>query len=169
MMNKLLSFTQLENKAIILQNEPIFIYPFCQNIVDEYHIKYPQFKITFSIEGLEEIQADPTFLYSIFTNLIDNAYKYSYPDNRVLEIKLKKFRKNLVMQFIDQGIGIPSDELENIFRKFYRLENEFNQHGSAGIGLAFCKELVNFMKGEISVKSKVGKGSEFKIILPLET
>jgi two-component system phosphate regulon sensor histidine kinase PhoR len=58
--------------------------------------------------------------------------------------------------------------MENIFRKFYRIQSQYNQQGSVGLGLAFCKELVNFMKGDIFVKSKVGIGSEFTIILPYE-
>ncbi|MFD2148091.1 sensor histidine kinase [Mucilaginibacter antarcticus] len=70
--------------------------------------------------------------------------------------------------FTDKGIGIPKNELSNIFRKFYRLENQYNQNGSVGLGLAFCKELVNFMEGDIAVKSKVDEGSEFTVTLPYE-
>jgi two-component system phosphate regulon sensor histidine kinase PhoR len=53
-----------------------------------------------------------------------------------------------------------------IFKKFYRLENQYNQNGSVGLGLAFCKELVNFMDGDIVVKSRVDVGSEFIVTLP---
>ncbi|MNY26688.1 Alkaline phosphatase synthesis sensor protein PhoR [compost metagenome] len=98
---------------------------------------------------------------------MDNAYKYSPPGNKFLNINVKRQRKSVVFRFIDQGIGIEKQELENVFKKFYKVENEFNRHGSVGIGLAFCKEIVNFMNGEINVKSKPGKGSEFKIVLPL--
>ena len=70
------------------------------------------------------------------------------------------------IRFKDAGIGIPSSEINNIFKKFYRIQNRYNQNGSVGLGLAFCKELVNFMNGEISVKSVVDKGTEFKIVLP---
>jgi two-component system phosphate regulon sensor histidine kinase PhoR len=71
-----------------------------------------------------------------------------------------------VLRFKDTGIGIPSSEINNIFKKFYRIQNLYNQNGSVGLGLAFCKELVNFMNGEITVKSVVSKGTEFKIVLP---
>jgi two-component system phosphate regulon sensor histidine kinase PhoR len=73
-----------------------------------------------------------------------------------------------MFSFIDKGIGIPKNELNNIFRKFYRLENQYNQNGSVGLGLAFCKELVNFMDGDITVKSRVDVGSEFVVTLPYE-
>ncbi|MNF10806.1 Sensor histidine kinase RcsC [compost metagenome] len=72
----------------------------------------------------------------------------------------------MVFRFTDQGIGIPASEINNIFKKFFRIQNQYNQNGSVGLGLAFCKELINFMQGEITVKSKVNKGSEFKIVLP---
>lgn len=166
MMNKLLSFTQIENRAISVKEEIINLEVFCQNIIDAYQIRYPNFNIRYKIEGVEQFRADPVLLGSIFQNLIDNAYKYSFTGKKELDIIIKKVKKNLVVRFIDQGIGIPSAELINIFKKFYRIQSEYNQQGSVGLGLAFCKELVNFMNGSITVKSKEGKGSEFKIELP---
>jgi len=168
MMNKLLSFTQIENRAISVKEEIINLEVFCQNMVDAYQIRYPNFNIRYKIEGIEQFRTDPVLLGSIFQNLIDNAYKYSSPDKKELDIVIKKVKKNLVFRFADQGIGIPDDELTNIFKKFYRIQSQYNQQGSAGLGLAFCKELVNFMNGTITVKSKVGKGSEFKIELPYD-
>jgi two-component system phosphate regulon sensor histidine kinase PhoR len=100
--------------------------------------------------------------------LIDNAYKYSRPDKKVLKILITKIKKQVIFKFSDQGIGIPAKDLNNIFEKFFRVQNEYNQQGSVGLGLAFCKELVKFMHGTISVKSAVGKGSEFTIELPYE-
>jgi two-component system phosphate regulon sensor histidine kinase PhoR len=117
---------------------------------------------------MEYYKTDPVLLASIFQNLIDNAYKYSSLEHKYLYIDIYKRKRNIVFQFIDQGIGIPAKEISNIFRKFYRIQNQYNQHGSVGLGLAFCKELVNFMNGTISVKSKVGSGSEFTIELPID-
>lgn len=168
MMNKLLSFTQIENRAIKMKEEVINLEVFCQNLVDAYQIKYPNFIIRYKLEGVEEFKADPVLLGSIFQNLIDNAYKYSSIDNKELDIVIKKGKKTIVFQFIDQGIGIPASEQVNIFKKFYRIQSQYNQQGSVGLGLAFCKELVNFMNGTISVSSKEGKGSEFKIELPFD-
>jgi two-component system phosphate regulon sensor histidine kinase PhoR len=168
LMNKLLSFTQIENRSIEINKENINLEIFIQNIIDAYQLKYPDFNIHHEISGVEYLVADPVLLGSIFDNLIDNAYKYSKRDNRELKIRIKKEKKNLVFKFIDTGIGIPKDETDNIFRKFYRIQNQYNQQGSVGLGLAFCKELINFMNGSISVKSKIGKGSEFIIVLPYE-
>jgi two-component system phosphate regulon sensor histidine kinase PhoR len=168
LMNKLLSFTQIENKAIQIKPESINLEVFCQNLIDSYQVKYPNFDISYIIKGVEYFRSDPVLLGSIFQNLIDNAYKYSRPDNKVLKIKITKIKKQLFIKFSDRGIGIPTKDLNNIFEKFFRVQNEYNQQGSVGLGLAFCKELVKFMHGNISVKSVVGEGSEFTIELPYE-
>jgi len=168
LMNKLLSFTQIENKAIQLKLESINLEVFCQNLIDSYQLKYPNFDISYTLRGVEYFKSDPVLLGSIFQNLIDNAYKYARPDNKVLKIRISRVKKIITIKFSDLGIGIPTKELNNIFEKFFRVQNEYNQQGSVGLGLAFCKELVKFMNGNISVKSVVGKGSEFTIELPYE-
>ncbi|MGB4397902.1 MAG: HAMP domain-containing sensor histidine kinase [Daejeonella sp.] len=168
LMNKLLSFTQIENKAIKIKEESINLDVFCQNMIDAYQIKYPKFDIVCQIDGIEYFKTDPVLLGSIFQNLIDNAYKYSNPDKKYLKISIRKIRKNLIMKFTDRGIGIPSQDIDNIFKKFFRVQNQYNQQGSVGLGLAFCKELVKFMNGNITVHSVEGKGSEFTIELPYE-
>jgi two-component system phosphate regulon sensor histidine kinase PhoR len=168
LMNKLLSFTQIENRAIQIKPESINLEVFCQNLIDSYQVKYPNFDISYEINGVEHFRSDPVLLGSLFQNLIDNAYKYSRPDNKVLKIHITKIKKHLLFNFSDHGIGIPAKDLNNIFEKFFRVQNEYNQQGSVGLGLAFCKELVKFMHGTISVKSVAGKGSEFTIELPYE-
>ena len=107
-------------------------------------------------------------LGSVFQNLIENAYKYSHPNKKELAINIGHEKRNIIFSFADKGIGIQKGELSNIFKKFYRIENKYNQNGSVGLGLAFCKELVNFMDGEIIVNSKVNEGSEFIVTLPYE-
>src|SRR5690606_36601213 len=120
------------------------------------------------IEGIEHFKTDPVLLGSIFQNLVDNAYKYSNPHKKILKISIRKIKKQVVFRIKDSSIGIPAGDIENIFKKFFRVQNQYNQQGSVGLGLAFSKELVNFMNGTISVQSVEGKGSEFKIELPYE-
>ena len=168
LMNKLLSFTQIENKAIKINLENINLEVFCQNLIDSYQLKYPIFDISCDIQGVEYFKSDPVLVGSIFQNLIDNAYKYSRPDNKTLKISIAKVKKQLLFKFSDHGIGIPAKDINNIFKKFFRVQNEYNQQGSVGLGLAFCEELVKFMNGSITVVSVVGKGSEFTIELPYD-
>lgn len=166
LMNKLLAFTQIENKAITLNKDEIDIKDFIESTIEVHTLKHPDFNFTYEISGLKTFVTDPVLLGSLFDNLTENAYKYSLPTNKKLHITARLIRDKIVFRFKDEGIGIPSSEINNIFKKFYRIQNKYNQNGSVGLGLAFCKELVVFMKGEISVKSMIDKGSEFKIVLP---
>jgi two-component system phosphate regulon sensor histidine kinase PhoR len=166
LMNKLLSFTQLENKSIDIKKEEINIKDFARRYIESFSMKYPDFKLNLKTTNAETIYTDPVLLGSVFQNLIENAYKYSHPQKKELALNIKGDKRSVTFSFIDKGIGIPKNELNNIFNKFYRIENQYNQNGSVGLGLAFCKELVNFMNGEITVNSKVDEGSEFIVTLP---
>jgi len=169
LMNKLLSFTQLENKSIRIKKEDIVLEDFVRGYMDTFRIKYPDFKLEYRIHGIIDFYTDPVLLGSIFQNLIENAYKYSNPKSRELFINIRLDKRNIVFSFKDKGIGIAKEEITHIFKKFYRIENQYNQNGSVGLGLAFCKELANFMNGEIEVKSKINAGSEFIVTLPYES
>lgn len=166
LMNKLLAFTQIENKAITLNQDEINIEDFIESTIEAHTLKHPDFNFSYEISGFKTFVTDPVLLGSLFDNLAENAYKYSPIDHKKLHITARLIKDKVVLRFKDGGIGIPSSEINNIFKKFYRIQNRYNQNGSVGLGLAFCKELVNFMNGEISVKSVVDKGTEFKIVLP---
>ena len=168
LMNKLLSFTQLENKSINIKKEEIDVDNFVKSYIETFRIKYPNFKISYYVHEVHPLFTDPVLLGSIFQNLIENAYKYSHPQKKELYINVSHTKRNIVFSFRDKGIGIQKEELTNVFKKFYRIENQYNQNGSAGLGLAFCKELANFMDGEIIVNSKINEGSEFIVTLPYE-
>lgn len=168
LLNTLLSFTQLENKVFKLKKKTVDLDDFCRNIVNSYKIKHPDFDIHYAIHGVEEIETDETLLISLFQNMIDNAYKYSSFDKKYLRINIYKQKREIFFKFEDKGIGIPKEEQKNIFKKFYRIQSQYNQQGSVGLGLAFCKEVVNLMNGEIFVESRKDKGSTFTIVLPAE-
>jgi two-component system phosphate regulon sensor histidine kinase PhoR len=166
LMNKLLAFTQIENKAIKLHEDEVNIVDFIESTIDSHKLKHPDFNFTYEVSGFSTFITDPVLLGSLFDNLAENAYKYSPPERKMLHISARLIKGKVVLRFTDQGIGIPASEINNIFKKFFRIQNQYNQNGSVGLGLAFCKELVNYMDGEITVKSKVDKGTEFKIVLP---
>jgi len=168
LMNKLLSFTQLENKSINIKIEEIVLNDFVDKYIASFRIKYPDFKLSCKIKDVDTIYTDPVLLGSLFQNLMENAYKYSHPEKKELYINISRDKRNVIFSFKDKGIGIPKNELTNVFNKFYRIENKYNQNGSVGLGLAFCKELVNFMHGEIIVNSQVDQGSEFVVTLPYD-
>jgi two-component system phosphate regulon sensor histidine kinase PhoR len=168
LMNKLLSFTQIENKAIKIKYQEVNLEIFVQNIIDAFQLKYPDYDIEFEMLDVTHFSTDPVLLSSIFDNLLENAYKYANAGSKYLRISIEHIKKNIVFTFTDNGIGIEEKELKNIFKKFYRIQSRYNQQGSVGLGLAFCKELVNFMNGSIMVRSKPDIGSTFEITLPYD-
>lgn len=97
-------------------------------------------------------------------NIIDNAVKYTPPSGRI-EINLVKKRHQAFLTIKDNGIGISSNDSPHIFDRFYRGSSSGKTFGS-GLGLAIAKAIVSSHKGEIRVKSRVGRGTEFIISLP---
>jgi len=168
LMNKLLSFAQIENKSIKFNGEDVDLRIFLHHFFDGIRLKYPDFNITLNIDVKRNLYADPVLLTSVFQNLVDNAYKYSPVDRKDLEVNVQENRKNFIIFFKDSGIGIDKREFNSIFKKFYRVKNQFNQQGSIGLGLAFCKEITEFMGGEIKVDSQLNIGTTFTLIFPIE-
>lgn len=167
LMNKLLSFTQIENKSIKFKGELVDLKEFSEVFFASNKLKYPNMEITYSVQVDKPMLADPVLLSSVFQNMVDNAYKYSDPSRRYLEVNIGQNKRNFIITFRDKGIGINKAEFNNLFKKFYRVKNQFNQQGSIGLGLAFCKEITEFMGGEIKVESEVGVGSTFTLLFPL--
>jgi two-component system sensor histidine kinase SenX3 len=105
-------------------------------------------------------------LTALFKNLLENAINYSKEDSKV-NIKVKARDHSVQIAFSDNGIGIPAEDQERIFERFYRVDpSRSRQTGGTGLGLSIAKHIVNQHGGEISVKSKLGKGSTFLVVLP---
>jgi PAS domain S-box-containing protein len=116
--------------------------------------------------GTQRIVCDENKLRQVLTNLIDNAVKYS-PDGGRVEVRLAAEDGECLIQVADEGLGIPSSELERIFEKFYRLDPQQTRGvGGSGLGLYICRELVERMNGRIEVDSEPGRGSRFTVALP---
>lgn len=101
-------------------------------------------------------------------NLIDNAIKYSDRNSKVW-VSYEKSGEKAVVKVKDEGVGIPEEHIPRLFERFYRVDKARSRAaGGTGLGLAIVKHIVIEFKGEIDIISKLGKGSEFIITLPLE-
>ena len=107
-------------------------------------------------------------LSELFVILLDNAVKYS-PKNSQIKVTAKKGKSGVIIKVSDQGQGIEDKDIPHIFERFYRADSARSHvdEGGYGLGLAIAKKIVEEHNGKILVSSIVGKGSEFKIILPL--
>lgn len=134
----------------------------------EYHRDIsPDHNITTYLDGIpESIDADPKLLEHIFTNLLSNAIKYA-PDSPLIEVVGKVDGDMVLISIIDQGIGIPAEDLSRMFERFFRAKTATGIKGT-GIGLSVCKNFVEMHGGKIEVASVVGGGSTFTVYLPIE-
>ena len=102
----------------------------------------------------------------VITNLLHNAIKFSHPSGSVV-ISAHQGRGIVTVSVSDTGIGIPKDDLDHVFERFYKADKA-RSGGGTGLGLAIAKHIVQVHKGNISVHSEEGKGSTFSFTLPLE-
>jgi len=127
---------------------------------------------TFIEQNIPPVYADHSQITRVLNNLVSNSAKYSSIGTSI-EIRVFKGdeRKSdyLIVEVSDQGVGIPRTEMENVFTKFYRLSTSGSaDRPGAGLGLAICRAIVREHKGDLTVESKVGKGSTFGFCLPLD-
>ena len=115
------------------------------------------------------INADRDRMYQVFYNLVLNALNYSNPDS-IVEIYWNKRGDLAQITIIDEGIGIPEKDLPYIFDRFYRVESARDRiRGGSGIGLTIVKRFIEAHHGTINVISKENEGTEFLMMLPLES
>ncbi|MCI0381669.1 MAG: HAMP domain-containing histidine kinase [Chlamydiae bacterium] len=112
------------------------------------------------------ISADADILELAILNLLDNAAKYSKPPAKII-IKLEDMGESVKLMISDQGIGIPLEDLDRIFERFYTVDKaRSRKFGGAGLGLSIVKTIIDKHRGKIQVASKVGEGTIFTILLP---
>ena len=113
-----------------------------------------------------EIWGDPDKLNQVISNLVDNAIKYNRPAGLV-QVSLEEADDVVNISVRDSGMGIPKDDLDKIFDRFYRVErSDTSGISGTGLGLSIVKDIVDMHKGAISVESEINSGSKFTIALP---
>lgn len=132
--------------------------------VNRVHLTNPEQKIELDFESdIPAIEGDPRKLAQVFDNLLSNTQKYA-PDSQLL-IKVRKAEKHLIIEFIDNGPGIPGLYQSRIFTRFFRVpEQSMKAHGS-GLGLFICKQIIEKHEGSIDL-SPSETGTNFTITLP---
>ncbi len=110
---------------------------------------------------------DKKFVTIILTNLLSNAVKFTDPEKGEVDLTLMTGPRGLQLAVSDNGVGIPEEEMEEIFNRFFRASTSSGRPGS-GVGLSLVRDLVRLHKGEIKVESAVGQGSSFILNFPYE-
>ncbi len=129
----------------------------------------PNIKVEFDFDEFPEeeqkllIKGNENLLKIAFINILDNAYKFS--DLKKVDVRIGFDENNIVIKFIDKGIGIPKEEIDLIFEPFYRASNSKTVSGH-GIGLSLVKKIIELHNGILNIDSQINKGTILKIYFP---
>jgi PAS domain S-box-containing protein len=169
LINDLLDLSKIEAGMVVQYKEPLQL----EELLKEVHksmlpeIEAKSLKMKLHVERpVPPVNGDRNNLKGVFTNLVDNAIKYT-PEGGEITIRIKGAGKNVRVKVSDTGIGISKVDLSRIFDRFYRVKSEkTRQIVGTGLGLSIVKHIVEAHLGTISVESEEGGGSTFTVVLP---
>jgi signal transduction histidine kinase len=166
MFNDIITMSRLEHGQHTYHKIPIKFKDFVENILEVYEqdISSKQLEIKLFIEKEGTIQADGESFYFVLSNIIGNAVKYSYPQG-IIEIGYENLWKEARVWIKDNGVGIPADELKNVFSRFYRGSNVKNEFTGTGMGLAIVSRVIKEHDGRVEIDSKLGEYTLLNIYL----
>ncbi len=168
--NSILSYARIENQKIELNYLAKDINELLHEVIHrhEFLARVKHVKVVVEFEPLFSIFVDPELIKQAFSNLLENAIKYS-SESSSIRITTREDRGVVTVQFIDTGQGIPPEDLPNVFSKFFRgkLAKTSPIKGS-GLGLYLAKYLIELHHGQIFIESVYGKGSTFTVQLPTQ-
>jgi two-component system phosphate regulon sensor histidine kinase PhoR len=169
LVDNVLKISLFEKKEISLVKEPIDLKQLVSEVIGTMGLQFRKYQAQVNLHGADEeliIQGDRLHIMSVIYNLLDNALKYKR-ENPVIDVKLTRDNDQIVLQVIDNGIGIDPHYRSRIFEKFFRVPvgNNHDVKGY-GLGLSYVSHIVEQHKGTITVESEVGKGSTFTIKFP---
>jgi PAS domain S-box-containing protein len=168
LISELLDVSRIETNRLQIHPQPIRWVEFLDRRASAFRVQNPSRNIRFEATQLETtVYADPDRMRQVVDNLLSNAVKYS-PEGTDIDVFVRVTHGAISTIVEDKGIGIPSDEIPQLFERFHRARNVSSRYyGGLGLGLYIAKAIVEAHDGAISVESEEGKGSRFSIQLPL--
>jgi signal transduction histidine kinase len=144
-----------------------FIVDICEEIRCEVEERSGSFKCLNSIDEAFEMLVDEVKIRRVFTNIVENSFKYA-GENCELSIRTSLKEKFILFEICDNGIGVPEEQLGKIFDRFYRTEvSRSRERGGTGLGLAICKSIVEGHGGKICAKQNAGGGLCISFTIPV--
>ncbi len=171
LVNQLLDLSKVDSGTFALNYQRGDIVNYLKYLIESFHSLAEQKAI--QLHFLSDLDSlfmdyDQERLQQIFNNLLSNALKFTKEGGHIYVQLNQLSEQELEVKFKDTGVGIPEDQLAKIFDRFYQLDDsETRRAEGTGIGLALVKELIQLMDGNIIVKSKPGKGTEFIMNIPI--
>ena len=183
LVNQMLDLGKLESGKMALQLQQREVIAYLKYLFESVHSLAESKQIQLQFHAEEEkliMDIDPEKIQQVVINLLSNAVKFT-PEGGQVYMKVRQVSRDSPLGFFppkpllelevrDTGVGIPKDQLPFIFDRFYQGDNSSTRkEEGSGIGLALVKELIQLMEGEIFVESQPGKGTAFRLILPIST
>ena len=170
--NDLLDAAKIEEGRFGYKFSDLDLVQLVQDAVEQIYATAKQKDITIYFEhaGLESLPAsmDGERIGLAISNVLDNAIKYNNP-NGMVKISLGSDGENAIINVVDSGNGIPAEELKNLFKKFFRGTNaEQLEPNGSGLGLFITKNIIDRHGGKIYAESQQGRGTMFKLLIPLK-
>jgi PAS domain S-box-containing protein len=166
----LLDLSRIESGRLEIRMEPISVREIALSRLEDFRPQADEKGIELSFEASDDVPnafGDAERIGQVITNLLSNAMKFT-PVNGKVRVRLRREGNLVSVQVIDNGAGIPLEERHKIFDKFHQVSSvHTRQQGGTGLGLAIAKSIVEAHGGHIWVDSELGKGSDFRFVLPI--
>jgi signal transduction histidine kinase len=163
LINNILVSSQLEGGGYISSKDELDFSSLVKDCIREAKSRYPERVFIEQIDPEIEISGDPLLLQLMISNLVENAVKYS-PKEKPVICKLSRLGNDVMLNIIDEGIGIDDPEKTKVFQKFYRTGDEATRKAQGtGLGLYLCRKIAEDHNADISVTNNVPSGTNFAI------
>ncbi len=166
LVNDIIKISRLDEHKIGIEKEPVDLLIIANDVVSRLENICQKFKVSMDVSGESSIvNAVPQMMDELLYNLCENAVKYNHPGGKVF---VRVYTKELktVLEIEDTGIGIPKEDMEHIFERFYRVDKSHSrQTGGTGLGLAIVKHVVEYHDGVIGLESELDKGTKITITI----
>jgi two-component system sensor histidine kinase KdpD len=159
--------SRLEAEALEVRTKPHTITEVMESIKDRLDTLTTRHHLRIDIpDGMPRVAVDEGRIGEVFTNLVENAVKFS-EDNSSITISAYFNEKEVIVSVADEGVGIPKDLQQKIFERFFQGESRKNgRRKGTGLGLSICRGIIEAHGGTIWVESERGKGTKFSFSLP---
>ncbi len=169
LIDSIINLTRIESESEDKKLETINVSHIAREVISNLSIKAENKNVHIDFVGENtSILGNRRMIKDLLYNLIDNAIKYNKTNGKV-KVTIEKKDCNCIITVKDSGIGIPTEEQDKVFERFYMVDKSRSKKlGGSGLGLSIVKHIVRYHNGQINLKSQLGKGTEIQIKIPIK-
>jgi signal transduction histidine kinase len=164
LIDRMLDSARLQSGSMSMDFQPVRLDSLLRDMAQRVNGRHQGLEVVLNLTSAPPIQADTVRLSQVFDNLFENAIKYAPGSKVTISLQVKDSWR--IITFSDLGPGIPPEHIPFLFERFYRVPGQYSKSGT-GLGLFICKQIVHAHHGRISVNTAPGKGTSFRIELPV--